>query len=496
MGKQYKPWNPEQAFLLPPSPLEWLPEGHLAHFILDVVSELDLTAIEDVLKAKDPRGTRPYNPVMMTALLLYGYCVGVFSSRKLERATYEDVAFRVLSGGNHPDHSRIAKFRRVHLEALRGLFLQVVKLCQHAGMVKLGHVAIDGTKLQANASKHKAMSYERMLQMELRLQEEIDALLARAEEVDASEDARYGSGGRAEDLPAELRRREQRLARIREAKARLEAEAAEARARTLRTQAHRAREKSGNDSVGESERKRAATPAQKRAAAARDLVAGREDDDIDRPTTPEGLPMHEPKANTDGTPDAKAQMNFTDGDSRILESQGGFVQGYNCQAAVDDANQVIVAEALTNQSPDNGNLIPMLEQVVDNCGDAPTSATADTGYWNAQVEAAAAELGTEAYVATERRKHWANDDTVTKGPPPPEAGPRDRMQHRLRTEQGQATYALRKGTVEPVFGQIKEARGYRRFLLRGLSGAAGEWSLLCTGHNLLKLFRFRMAAAA
>lgn len=172
------------------------------------------------------------------------------------------------------------------------------------------------------------------------------------------------------------------------------------------------------------------------------------------------------------------------------------MQGYNCQAAVDDANQVIVAEALTNQSPDNGNLIPMLEQVVDNCGDAPGSATADTGYWNVQVESAAAALGTEAYVATERRKHWAADDSVTEGPPPPEAGARDRMQHRLRTEQGRGTYALRKGTVEPVFGQIKEARGYRRFLLRGLTGAAGEWSLLCTGHNLLKLFRFRVAAAA
>ena len=199
--KQYRPWSPTQSFLLPPSPLEWLPEGHLAHFILDVVSELELSEIEDRVQAKDGRGTRPYNPAMMVVLLFYGYCVGVFSSRKLERATYEDVAFRVLAGGQHPDHSRIAAFRKDHLEALRGFFVQVLMLCQQAGMVKLGHVAIDGTKVQANASKHKAMSYERMLQTELRLGEEVDALLNRAAEMDASEDARYGEGCREQDLP-------------------------------------------------------------------------------------------------------------------------------------------------------------------------------------------------------------------------------------------------------------------------------------------------------
>lgn len=298
------------------------------------------------------------------------------------------------------------------------------------------------------------------------------------------------------DLPAELRRREQRLARIREAKGRLEAEAAEARARTLRAQAQRATDKSEDERVEEPERKRAATRAHKRVAAARELSPERDDDDVVPPTTPEGLPMHEPKANTDGTPQAKAQMNFTDADSRILDSQGGFVQGDNCQAAVDDGHQVIVGEGVSNPSPDAGNLIPMLEQVVNNCGHAPDAATADTGYWTAQVEADAKELGTEAYVATERRPHRQPDDVVTDGAPPDDANPRARMRHKLKTAEGREIYKRRKGTVEPVFGQIKEARGFRRFHLRGFAGAAGEWSLLCTGHNLLKLFRFRTAAAA
>lgn len=495
-GKSYKPWNPEQSFLLPPSPLEWLPEGHLAHFILDVVGELDLSAIEQAYQAKDARGTRPHNPVMMTALLLYGYCVGVFSSRKLERATYEDVAFRVLSGGNHPDHSRIAKFRRNHLEALRGLFIQVVKLCHRAGMIKLGQVAIDGTKVQANASKHKAMSYKRMVQIELRLEDEIDQLLARAEEADASEDARFGAGGREEDLPAELRRRQQRLARIRDAKAQLEAEAAEARARSLREQAQRARERSKQDDLPAAEQKRAATTAKNKAAKARELAPDRDDDDVDPPTSAEGLPLHERRVSPDGTPHDSAQINFTDAESRIVESGGGFVQGYNCQAAVDDAHQIIVGEAVSNKSPDNGNLVPMVAQVLTNCGAAPQTTTADAGYWRADVPDKCAELGTDAYISTERRKHWDTDDTVTEGPPPEDLKPREQMRHKVRTEEGRAIYARRKAVVEPVFGQIKECRGFRRFHLRGLLGVAGEWSLVCIGHNLLKLFRFRGAATA
>ena len=495
-GKNYKPWNPAQTFLLPPSPLEWLPEGHLAHFVLDVVDALDLSAVDEAYQAKDARGTRPYNPQMMTALLLYGYCVGVFSSRKLERATYEDVAFRVLSGGSHPDHSRIAKFRRDHLEALRGLFLQVVKLCRTAGMVKLGHVAIDGTKIQGNASKHKAMSYERMLAIEQRLQEEVDQLLSRAEAADASDDARFGVGCREEDLPAELRRREQRLARIRDAKAQLEAEAAEARARSLREQAQRAQERSEDESLSSTERKRAATSATNKAAKARDLAPDRDDDDIDPPTTGDGLPLHEPRVKTDGTPHEGAQMNFTDPDSRIVESGGAFVQGYNCQAAVDDAHQIIVAQAVSNQSPDNGNLVPMVTQVVANCEGAPKAVTADAGYWRSDAPALCSELGAEPYISTERRKHWDADDTVVEGPSAEDLDARAQMRHKVRTAEGRATYARRKAVVEPVFGQTKEGRGFRRFHLRGLAGVMGEWALVCTGHNLLKLFRFRSLATA
>jgi len=494
--KQYKPWTPDPPFLLPPSPLEWLPEGHLAHVVLDVVGALDLDEIEGPLHAKDRRGARPYNPAMMTALLLYGYCVGVFSSRKLERATYEDVAFRVIGGGNHPDHSRIATFRRDHLEALRGLLLLGLKRCQKAGMVKLGHGAIDGTKIQGNASKHKAMSYERMLQTERRLQGEIDALLARAEEIDSSEDTRYGHGGREEDLPAELRRREQRLARIREAKSRLEAEAAEARARPLRVPAHRAAEPSKDDTVETAARKRAGTRSTRRAAAAGKPAPGRDDEDIAPPTTEDGLPMHEPKAKRDGTPTPTAQRNFTDADRRIMASQGTFVQGYSCQAAVDDAHQIIVAEAVSNQSPDNGNLVPMLGLVQQSCDATPAAATGESGYWTSTVEEQAARMGTNAYLSTERRRHWDADDTVTEGTPSRDLDPRGRMRHKLRTTRGRAIYARRKGTVEPVFGQTKEGRGFRRFHLRGLSGVIGEWAIVCTGHNLLKRFRFRKAAAA
>jgi len=493
--KQYQPWSPTQPFLLPPSPLEWLPEGHLAHFILDVVSELDLSGIEGPIQAKDGRGTRPYNPAMMVALLLYGYCVGVFSSRKIERASYEDVAFRVLAGGQHPDHSRIAAFRRDHLEALRGFFVQVLMLCQNAGMVKLGHVAIDGTKVQGNASKHKAMSYERMLQTELRLGEEVDALLNRASEVDSSEDVRYGEGCREEDLPAELRRRQQRLARIRRAKAELEAEAALARARQLREQAKRAKQRSEThaDPV---ECKRADTVATNRAKKARELNPNGSDDDIEPPMTGDGLPKHEPQTKTDGTPHDKAQMNFVDADSRIMESGGAFVQGYNCQAAVDEEHQIIVGQAVSNKSPDNGNLVPMVGQVKENCHRAPEKTTADAGYWTPEAPKRCEHLGTDVYISTRRRRHGEQHGVTPNVPFPENADEREKMRAKLHTKEGRNIYARRKAVVEPVFGQIKEARGFRRFSLRGQEAVGAEWSLVCMTHNLLKLFRFRSLQAA
>ncbi len=479
--KEYRSWSPRQAFLVPPSPLEWLPEGHLAYFILDVLEELDLSPIEEVLQGKAWRGTRPYAPKMMVGLLLYGYSAGVFSSRKLERATYEDVAFRVLSGGEHPHFTTINRFRVDHLKALSGLFLQVLRLCQTAGMVKFGHMALDGTKVQANASKHKAMSYERMLKSELRLTEEIAELLARASEIDQGEDARFGEGQRDEDLPTELRLREGRLTKIREAKEKLEAEAAKARARVLREQARRGRACASAD---ESARKRESTKAEKKEEQARELDPDGDDDDLDPPKTGDGLPKHEPRTTTDGKPHGKAQMSFTDSDSRLMESGGAFLQAYNCQAMVADGAQVIVAQAVSNQAPDNGNLEPLVTQTLVNCGQAARVTTADAGYWHPAAPDACEALQTDVYISTRReRPGRATSPTGTAN----EA--LRKMRAKLSSGEGRRIYARRKAVVEPVFGQIKEARGFRRFLLRGLPKVGHEWALVCTGHNLLKLWR-------
>jgi transposase len=483
--KSYKQWNPAQSFLLPPSPMDWLPADHLVYFLLDVVGEMDLRAIEAKLQCKDARGTRPYPPQMMVALLLYGYCVGVFSSRKLEKGTYEDVALRVLAGGHHPDHTRISEFRRQHLEALQELFLQVLKLCHKAGLVKLGHVALDGTKIQGNASEHKAMSYERMVELEERLRTEIDDLLQQAEQIDVTEDARYGQGVRGDELPEELHHRQSRLAVIREAKTQLEEEAKQVRALALREQAEKARKRSETHQKTWV-RKGLATVARKSEAKATSLVS---DDEQLKFMTQEGLPQHRPQTTVEGKPKPKAQRNFTDPDSRIVRSGSGYVQGYNCQAVVDDVHQIIVAQAVTNQSPDNGNLLPMLEQVASNCGQVPQVMSADKGYWSPLMPRAAEQLGTEVLVSTERRKHWQVDNTVTHGPPPSEQDELGKMRHKLRTDRGRKLYARRKTIVEPVFGQMKECRAFRRFLLRGLLKVAGEWSLVSTGHNLLKLYR-------
>jgi len=487
-AKSYRPWFPEQSYLLPPSPLDWLPEGHLAYFVLDLVSQLDLSAIESKIQDKDARGTRPYSPLMMVALLIYGYCLGVRSSRKIERATYEDVAFRVLAGGQHPDHTRISEFRRIHLEAFKGLFKQVLRLCQKAGLVKLGRVAIDGTKVQASASKHKAMSYERMKEMEDRLEKEIAALLEQAERVDAEEDALFGAGQQEEDLPAELKRREDRLERIREAKEELEAEARLSRAATLRDQARRALE-TAQTTDNERVRKASRTRARRLLKEAQQLD-GRDAEEVAAASGgSDELPGHRVRTLPDGTPHPKAQRNFTDPDSRIMESGGTFVQGYNCQAAVDGHAQIILGEDLTNQCPDNGNLDPMIEQVIANCDSVPEKVTADAGYWRPDVPEVCSQLGAEVYVATERRKHWQRDEPLPPEPPSETEDARETMRRKLRTAEGRQIYSERKAIVEPVFGQIKEARGFRRFLLRGLDKVCGEWSLLCTTHNLLKLFR-------
>jgi transposase len=482
--KSYRPWAPEQSFLLPPSPLDWLPKGHLAYFILDVVSQLDLSAITQVLQAKDPRGERPYSPQMMVGLLLYGYCTGVYSSRRIERATYEDVAMRVLSGGEHPHFTRINMFRKAHLEALSGLFLQVLKLCQKAGLVRLGHVAFDGTKVQANASKHKAMSYARMKKEEERLTREISEMMTRAEAADAEDDARLGDGQPEQDVPAELSFRQARLAKIRDAKAALEEEARLGRAEELSAQASANAAKAQLE-TDPTERKRAATRAEQRAEQARKLMGGDDEPPSGSGTTSEGLALHRPDADPDGTPKPKAQRNFTDPDSRIMVSGGTYLQGYNAQLGVDEAAQIIVAQAVTNQPPDNEHLLPMLQQVEENCGAMPEKASADAGYWESDRERQLAELGVEAFVPPSREQGAEAPAAV----PTPRGDSRARMRAKLATPAGRAVYRRRKAIVEPVFGQMKECRGFRRFHLRGLRSVAGEWSLMSTCHNLLKLFR-------
>lgn len=482
MAKTYRPWTPAQPFLMPPSPLDWLPEGHLALFVLDLVAQLKLDAIEDELQRKDPRGERPYAPRMMVAVLLYAYATGVFSSRKIARATYEDVAVRVLAAGEHPHFTRINQFRLAHRNALAALFEQVLALCQKAGLVQLGHIAIDGAKIKANASKHKAMSHERMLETEARLAQEVEQLLQHAEATDAAEDAQHGVGRDAEDLPAELQRREDRLAKLRQARAALEQEAAEARAEELRRQADAHRATAADPDASDRQRKTAATVAEQRDAQADAITAER----VDAPPAPDDdLPRHEPTTKPDGTPTPDAQRNFTDPESRIMKRDGAFIQAFNAQLAVDEQNQIIVAHAVSNQAPDAEYFEPMLQRVVQNCGAVPERTTADAGYCSEANVLAAEHHGTEPFIPVERQHRHGGTTT----PPRPPSPARERMRTVLATPAGKAAYARRKCTVEPVFGQIVAARGFRQFLFRGLRKVRCEWALVCLTHNVLKLFR-------
>jgi transposase len=493
MANSFRPWAPRQQFLLPPSPMEWLSDDHLVYFVLDVVEQLDLSKIERRYLEKDGRGTRPYDPTMMVALLVYGYCIGVASSRRLERATYEDVAFRVLSGGEHPDHTRISEFRRVNISELAELFVQVLRLCQEAGLVKLGHVSLDGTKVQANASKHKAMSYERMKENEKRLLAEVEELMQRAEAADGEEDAKFGKGRRGDELPEELARRETRLARIREAKKKLEAEAAAARAVELREQAERASravEEADDDERPRKEHRaqRVEERAKEASERAKKKAAEAEQDEprLERKDE-EGLPQHQVGSDKDGKPTPKAQRNFTDPDSRIMKKGSDYLQGYNAQTLVDEANQVIVAQALTNQAPDVEHLVPMLDRLEAACGARPKKLSADSGYWSEANARHCEQSGIDAYLAVDRDKH-NRKTTPAHGRPPENLDARGRMKRKLATARGRAVYARRKAIVEPPFGQIKEARGFRRFLLRGKKKVRGEWALICATHNLLKLY--------
>jgi transposase len=483
--KSYRPYAPEQSYLLPPSPSDWLPQGHLAYFVLDLVADLDLSEIERPLQAKDHRGERPYSPRMMTALLLYGYAVGVFSSRKIERAILEDVPFRVLAAGEHPHFTTINEFRATHRATFAGLFQQVLEECMSAGLVKLGHVAIDGTKMKANASKHKAMSYDRMAKEETRLKAEVEQLISHAEEVDAAEDKLYGVGQQPQDLPAELQRREGRREKIRQLREALKQETAKARAAELTHQADELRDTAAEPTTSPKHREACLTRAAQHDQQAADL----DDDDPDPPAIDSDLPRNTPPADASGTPEPKAQRNFTDPESRIMKRDGGFVQAYNAQIAVDEGNQIIVAAALSNQAPDVQYFEPMLRRVVDNCNAVPAVTPGDAGYFSAENVRAAEHMGTDVLISV--AGHHSNGLLVETSSElkQRQTEPRAAMRARLLSPSGRAAYARRKATVEPVFGQIRACRGFRQMSLRGLVKARCEWLLVCATHNLLKLWR-------
>lgn len=469
---------------MPQSPTDWLPEEHLAYFILELLEDLDLGEIERALQAKDARGERPYSPRMMTALLLYGYAVGVFSSRKIERATHEDVAFRMLAAGAHPHFTTVNEFRGRHREALAGLFQQLLEECMSAGLVKLGHVAIDGTKMKANASKHKAMSFERMNSDEAKLSTEIEAMLKHAEDVDAAEDKLYGVGQQPSDLPAELRRREGRREKIRANRAALKAETEKKRAAELAALADGLREQAAAPTTSPQQKAAFTTVAAQHDQASADL----DDNDPPPPAVDADLPTNTPPKYCDGTPKPNAQRNFTDPDSRIMVRDGAFVQAYNAQIAVDEEHQIIVAAALSNQAPDPEYFEPMLRRVVENCDAVPTRTTADAGYFSpANVEAAEA-MGTEPFIAVggHRRDGLPDEESL---PINARTASGKEMRARLSTPEGHAAYARRKATVEPVFGQIRSCRGFQQMSFRGLFKNRCEWLFVCATHNLLKLWR-------
>jgi transposase/ribonuclease HI len=427
MAKTYKTYLPEQDLLLPSRLREWLPENHLVYCVSDVVDQLDLSAIESVYEKED-RGQPPYHPGMMAKILVYGYCVGVFSSRRIQKRLVEDVAFRVLAAGNQPDFRTISEFRKVHLKALEELFRQVLRLALEVGALKLGRVALDGSKIKANASKHKAMSYGRMEETEKRLGEEVQELLRQAEAADQEEDSRYGRERQGDELPAELQRRETRIARIREAKKALE---------------ERAREKAESEG----------------------------------------------KDGKEAKPEAKAQYNFTDPESRIMKGPDGFVQAYNTQVTVEPIFQLIVGQAVTQATNDKQQMVPLVEAMEEQSGQKPEEVLGDSGYCSDGNLEYLEEKEIEGFVATEKQKHGERSETCKRGPLPNDATRVERMDRKLKTKVGAAIYARRKCIVEPVFGQIKQARGFRQFLLRGLEKVRGEWALICMTHNLLKFHK-------
>jgi transposase len=447
MGKTFRSYDMNQQLLLPPDLRQWLRPDHLALYVSDVVESLDLSGILKVYEEGDGRGRPPYHPAMMVKLLIYGYCTGKMSSRKLEQATHDDVPFRVLSCNQQPDHDSIAGFRKRHLQELGRLFVQVLQLCERAGLVKLGHVAIDGTKIKANASKYKSLSYERMKDAEQGLAAEVARLLGEAQRVDEEEDELYGPGKRGDELPEELRDPETRLARIRSLIAELEAEA------------KAAAEQEG----AEKEKPEAGAKRYRR----------RKWETSDQG---EVLPL------------PKSKRNLTDPDSRMMKDlvTQSYQQGYNVQIGVDAQAQIIVGAKVVQAGNDQQQLVPVLQEVAQNLGRMPEAASADGGYFSAAALTHEAVRGVNLHVPPNQREPdlVALRETLLTS-----ASVQQRMWQKLKSVEGRAIYNLRQAIVEPVFAQIKHIRGFRQFLLRGLAQVEAEWLLVCMTHNLLKLFR-------
>lgn len=433
----------DTPYLLPPSVQDYLPEDHLARFVVEMVDQLDMSSLLGVYAGK---GKKPYHPAMLVSLLFYGYATGTFSSRKLEKATYDSIAYRYLCANTHPDHDTIASFRKRFLKELEGFFVEILQIGQAMGLVKLGTVSLDGTKIKANASKHKALSWEYANKLEVQLQAEVEELLRLSEEADQN------SLPEEMDIPEELKRREERLTKIVQAKAEIQARA---QARFEQEQAEYeekiARRKAKEERTGKK---------------------------------PGGRPPKAPSAE----PRAKDQISLIDEDSRIMPSNEGFKQSYNAQAGVDADTHLIVEQHISQQPNDKQEVGPALErlqQLPDELGQANVI-LADTGYFSESNVDQCEAANITPYITAGRQGH--NEplyERFAPDPPEPEQPSAvEAMAHRLNTREGKAVYAQRKSTVETVFGIIKHVQGFRQFSLRGLDAVSGEWSLVCIGWNL------------
>ena len=458
MNKRFRVCDLNQPFLLAPSLQDWLPENHLARFVADVTNELNLSAIYAEYERNDGRGLSAYHPLLLTRLLLYGYSVGITSSRAIEKGTYDNLAFRYLSADQHPDHDTIASFRQEHLEALAGLFVQALRLCSKAGLIKLGHIAIDGTKILANASARHSVSHQKLGEQEQYWKVTVARLLAEAQHKDEEEDERFGKGQSAESLPEKLAHAQSRLERIRQAKAELEREAQQEL-----------------DALG---------PGRKRGRPRKQEMVELSEQER-RQLKKKKKKLSRARKNAQ---QPSRQYNFVDPDSRVMKDNGRkcFVQGYNAQIAVDAHQQVIVAAEVTQQTTDREQLVPMVNSVRASNPIKEATVIADAGYWDTASLHHPTLKGIQVAVSPDSQPQLPGSPLPPNAPNNEEA---IRMREWLTTPAGRALYILRKMTVEPVFGQIKEARGLRRFRLRGLRSVQCEWKLICTTHNLLKLFR-------